>query len=1528
MTPPDTNPADDPAGDRLVALVRTAGRDVPPPDRAFLARLGDESTAAFLAAGSPPASPALPRRSAVFTTLARLSLAAVAAGVLLAIGVSVWPTRTEAAPLVRALDAATDADTLHLRVSTPGRAGEVWVARPNKLRWEESAGKYEVSEGARLLRVDEAANRVTPGQAAYFRADRPGVNLFALVGLPVPSPSALRAATPAERVVWDGAEFDVYRVTSADRDGKPGTAEILVDVATGKLRSLRALTATPGVPPVVLAKLEVLDDNPPVPAKTFAVPDTLAEDGRVGKVADVQGVVGLKPVGGQRWTPVRPNVLLKPGDWVRADLRGANAATLRLLPRATVVLGPGALVEVVKPTRVRLHEGEAEISPAKGTPVELLGPGGAAVTVTERTHYRVAGDALMKVPADPPWLKGFKGATASESLGSLVAKVDGRNVPLTVGYHRVSVEIRDQIARTTVDESFVNHTDSQLEGAFHFPLPADASISGFAMAVGDEMVPADVVEKQRAREIFEEIMREKRDPGLLEWAGGNVFKARVWPILPHSEKRVRITYTQVLPRTGSLYRYSYALQSEMLQQHPLKDLSIDVRVSSASPLKAVTSPTHTVRSEKTEYAARLQFAAQEHTPTKDFEAVVEVADAAPAVAVIPHRRGGDGYFLVQVTLPTGAATDRTLVADGEPLSVVLVCDTSASMDPGQRATQTILAAALLDALSPKDSFNLAAADVATDWVFPAPQPATPANVLQARSFLAARVSLGWSDLDRAFADAFRQCPPGGHIVYLGDGIVTTGDANPQAFAARLKGLYTASNCSATVHAVALGSTFEAGVLKAAGGLGGGSFRRVTAEQGPAAVALDLLGEMTRPPVRDLRVAFNGWNTAGVYPGALPNLVPGTQQILIGRYKPEGKDRRGEVVVTGSQGGKEVRFAAAVTLADAEAGNSFVPRLWAKMHLDALLEKPQTDAVKGEVIALSEEYGIITPYTSFLVLESDADRARFGVKRRFQMRDGEQFFAKGADEANFALAREQMKRAASWRTGLRRDTLARLATLGRDPRAFGGWSADGRVSIPTGETEVEQDWEKLHALHLRGNSREELRSAGGGQDYHELNSPSSLNEAEVTNQTLGLNFGLAKESNDDGLGEWDAKLKVVDKLARGTDGTDGPRDGEWAFDFSDGREKLDKAREVDGYFKRSKREEQAEYRRGFLAYDEDGLPELQIATLQRRVRLRQHGQNSHGLGWSGGVVMFDPLGVTYARGVGRSGLFDGLFPHLPTAPAAAKPRKNTWPAEARDLARSLVRRDALAKVAGGVKVEQVAETVDPRDGAATPGERRLVVHSPAGWAARVGSDSGQTVLWWCDGKERGVCGTAFGLGRTRAATPADVGDAPFALDDFSLTPLDQSHAAMSAAVERAAGATVLVLKREAVASELRVTIDPEKHVVRRVEHRHESKLTRAIAFDDFVEVGGTWWAREVVSVDGDGHRTGRTTRAVTALPADRIAAETAAATLGRENALLLRSPGVSAAKARAAGARARHHSIPTRRCCRGWRGRSSREAGWR
>lgn len=1179
------------------------------------------------------------------------------------------------------------------------------------------------------------------------------------------------------------------------------------------------------------------DDEP------FTIAGTLGDDGRIGKVTDAQGVAAVRPVLNDRWTPAQPRLVLKPGDWVRTDARGANAVALRLLADTAVVVGPHSTVELVAANELRVSAGELEVTPAADAPVLVHAPDKSKTVVKAKTFLRVEKEKLVRVEAEPLWLRGFKGTTANESLGSLIAGVDGRNVPLTVGYHHVTVDVRDQIARTVIEESFVNHTPNVLEGVFYFPLPPDASISGFGMWVGDQLVEADVVEKERAREIYETILREKRDPGLLEWIGGNVFKARVYPIPGNAEKRIKISYTQVLPLQGNRYRYSYALQSDLLKQHPLRDLKIDVTVSSATPLKSVTSPTHPARVSTAGRSGKVEFAAQEYTPTRDFEAVVEVAGRPADVVVVPHRRGDDGYFMLQLTPPGGSGDwERPLVPNGDPLKLVVLADTSASLDRGQRAAQDAVIASLFGALTPRDTVNLATCDVTCDWVFDKPVAASPENVAAARSALARRTSLGWTDLDAAFAAALKMCEPGTHVVYVGDGITTTGDADPVAFAKRLRKL--AEGKPGTFHAVAVGSSFDATVMKAIGAIGGGSVRRVAGDRGPQAAALDLLTEIATPTLRDLKVEFTGVRTARVYPDTLPNIAAGTQQILLGRYLPEGKDQTGEVVVTGTLGGKPVRFTAKLALADAEAGNSFVPRLWARTHLDALLEQGPSDAVKQDVIALSEEFNIITPYTSLLVLESDADRERFAVKRRVKMRDGERFFADGKDTATFELKQKQTQQAAAFRTALRRKVLAHLATLGRDTLGF---------RRQGGET-----W------GLAANERE------FGETLNFAEAAKSANALEGSNgeYTLG----------DGGEGGAPAEPALREELRKADSDDDFQKGDDKSIFFVDALEK--QIKEVSAT-------SDADF-----GYSGGKFEGRQAATKLKRFQENIRARTD---------IRGEPRPVP--PGSAPLPWFGTVVPTLPPPAAGPREPKTAWPAAAVALSRSLVRTDKLAALKGGIVVARQTDAFDPRSNDLTNRSARLDLASPTGWLARSTPDGGPVRVTWCDAAEYAEFTTAFHLGRTRAATKFDVRTPPLVLADYSVTPLHAAFAGATVTVE-AAGADrerLTVKYPYNPDHDTRFTIDTRRHVLVAIEDRHKGEVVGATKFDDFAEVAGTWWAKRVERLDAKGRRQWLTTQTVAELPADEFAKRFAQELAGKEKVLFLRQPLPTVAAAKAAAA---------------------------
>src|SRR5688500_3121045 len=166
--------------------------------------------------------------------------------------------------------------------------------------------------------------------------------------------------------------------------------------------------------------------------------------------------------------------------------------------------------------------------------------------------------------------------------------------PLEVSYHHVTVEINDQVAVTSVDQEFVNPNSMRLEGTYMFPLPPGAHIDKFSMDVNGKMQEAELLPADKARAIYEEIVRSARDPALLEYVGRDAFKVRIFPIEPHSKKRVQIKYTQLLKSDTGLVEYVYPLNTEKFSARPLHNVSVKVNVNTTEPLKSVYCPTHTV----------------------------------------------------------------------------------------------------------------------------------------------------------------------------------------------------------------------------------------------------------------------------------------------------------------------------------------------------------------------------------------------------------------------------------------------------------------------------------------------------------------------------------------------------------------------------------------------------------------------------------------------------------------------------------------------------------------------------------------------------------------------------------------------------------------------------------------------------------------------------------------------------------------------------------------------------------------------
>ncbi len=148
---------------------------------------------------------------------------------------------------------------------------------------------------------------------------------------------------------------------------------------------------------------------------------------------------------------------------------------------------------------------------------------------------------------------------SSYNGGALLARdPDGQDAKISLRKFHIDVHIEDGFARTTIDQTYFNQENVQLEGTFYFPLPPDASLSRLAMYVNGRLMEGGMAERDYARDVYESIRYANRDPALLEWVDGSTFKMRVFPLEPRTEKRIILSYAQRLPSVFGDTTYRFA----------------------------------------------------------------------------------------------------------------------------------------------------------------------------------------------------------------------------------------------------------------------------------------------------------------------------------------------------------------------------------------------------------------------------------------------------------------------------------------------------------------------------------------------------------------------------------------------------------------------------------------------------------------------------------------------------------------------------------------------------------------------------------------------------------------------------------------------------------------------------------------------------------------------------------------------------------------------------------------------------------
>jgi Ca-activated chloride channel homolog len=556
-------------------------------------------------------------------------------------------------------------------------------------------------------------------------------------------------------------------------------------------------------------------------------------------------------------------------------------------------------------------------------------------------------------------------AGGASATGLLIPTQQGLE-PLAIKYHRATVKIKDRVAVTHVDQVFINHTNRDLEATYIFPLPKGATVSDFYLYVNGKRTKGEVLEKNRARNIYEGIVRRMKDPGLIEYLGRDLFKCRVYPVPRNGEQRLEIEFTQVMPFEGGVMKYTYPMRTDRSSARTMQDFTMSVEIASKVPLKAIYSPSHKIyQRKKDDHHAVAGFEKSAALLDRDFELIMTVSEKDIGLNLLTYREPGEPGFFMVMASPKSEWRDKEII--GKRISFVI--DTSGSMAGAKMRHAKQALKYCLQRLNADDLFNVIRFSTDVEAFEKQPVSASKGNVQRALNFVDRMEAAGGTAIDEALAMALA-----GHVkksepnlvVFMTDGHPTVGETVPEQI---IKHAKAANHVAAKLFVFGVGEEINTHLLDRVSGEAQGSSTYVKPGQEIEQEMSAFYDKVSHPVLTDLKLDFGKIHEYDVLPKRIPDMFKGSQLIVMGRYRNDGHTA---LTLTGEAGTDRKKFVFEGKFPKENKVNDFIPRLWATRKIGFLLDNIRLGGERkelvDEVIQLSKRYGIVTPYTSYLVTE--------------------------------------------------------------------------------------------------------------------------------------------------------------------------------------------------------------------------------------------------------------------------------------------------------------------------------------------------------------------------------------------------------------------------------------------------------------------------------------------------------------------------------------------------------------------------------
>lgn len=547
-----------------------------------------------------------------------------------------------------------------------------------------------------------------------------------------------------------------------------------------------------------------------------------------------------------------------------------------------------------------------------------------------------------------------------------VPRPEERIPPLSVKYHRVNVEITRQVAKTSIDQVFINNHHRDIEGVFIFPIPERAAISEFAMYVGNQRIEGEILDREQARKIYQDIVRRMKDPALLEYMGRNMFRARVYPIPARGEKRIQLSYTEILKAENNLIKYVYPLNTERFSLKPIEEVVISVKIDSSVPVANIYSSSHKVSVRKiSETKATVGFEERNVKPDKDFILYYSYSQDDIGLSFLNWEEK-ENYYMLLASPPYTSKKEKLLNKN-----IIFVLDSSGSMS-GKKIIQAKDAARfIINHLERNDKFSIIDFDDSVEVFSPELVAADSQNKSRALQFVDEIEDAGGTNINDALLQALKLTQAGdrpNYILFLTDGLPTVGVTRTPDI---LRNISQSNTFRSRIFVFGVGNDVNTELLDRISADNRGT--SVYVEQGDdLEVAVSSYYEkISSPLLSDLKISFRGVEVRDSYPRNLPDLFKGAQLVLLGKFKGKGPV---SIILSGKVGRKEKKFVLERQALTREVSFDFLPRLWATRRVGYLLEEIRLQGERNELVEevkkLGLKYGIVTPYTSFLVTEKE------------------------------------------------------------------------------------------------------------------------------------------------------------------------------------------------------------------------------------------------------------------------------------------------------------------------------------------------------------------------------------------------------------------------------------------------------------------------------------------------------------------------------------------------------------------------------